>query len=109
MDDEWPRRAANSFKKLWVELKATRRAEELAKDALHEAMVITDQAMNAKFAMQAEVQNVKRVARRVCLAYKKKALEFAMDKSKLVYLTYCLFVLVVALMFLLVLKRMSSA
>ena len=49
--------------------------------------------------------STKRVARRVCQAYQKKAFLIAMDKSKLLYLTYCLMVLVIALMVVVVILK----
>jgi hypothetical protein len=105
VDPEWPSRAGESFKKLWQETKQTRRVVDQAHDALQEAMLYTEQMVNAKLTLEAEVQNTKRVACRVCQAYQKKAFLIAMDKSKLLYLTYCLMVLVIVLMvFVVVLK-----
>lgn len=83
VDAERPNRAAESFKKLWLELKETRRAEQRATEALHGAVLYTEQMLNAKLTLEEEVHSTKRVARRVCQAYQKKAFLIAMDKSKL--------------------------
>jgi hypothetical protein len=69
VDPEWPSRAGESFKKLWQEMKQTRRVVDQAHDALQEAMLYTEQMVNAKLTLEAEVQNTKRVARHVCQAY----------------------------------------
>lgn len=60
-------------------------------------MLYTEQMLNAKLALETEVQNTRRLARRVCLAYQKKVLFAAVDKSKLLYLTYCLIALIIML------------
>jgi len=94
IDDEWPSHVGESFKALWKEMKYARRAVDRAHDALEDAMLYTEQMLNARQTMEEEVRHIKRIARRVVLAYQKKAMFATIDKSKLQYLSYFLLILV---------------
>ena len=91
------------MKEPWKELKVTRRCEATANEALIDAINSNDVATNAWVALQEEVNRTKRVAERVCFTYHRKAALVAVDKSKLMYLVYCLLgvivFLVVAILF----------
>ena len=79
--------------------------EQWTTKALHDNVIYTERALNAKLAMEEDVHSTKHVARHVCYAYHKKALLIAMDKSKLLYLTYCMMVLVIALLVVVVILK----
>ena len=83
IDDEWPSRVGESFKMLWKEMKQARRAVDRSHDALEDAMMYTEQMLNAKQTMEEEVRQTKRLARCVVLAYQKRVMFANMDKSKL--------------------------
>ena len=55
IDDEWPSRVGESFKALWKEMKYARRAVDRAHDALEDAMLYTEQMLNARQTMEEEV------------------------------------------------------
>ena len=86
IDDEWPSRVEESFKILWKEMKQAGHAVDWAHDALEDAMMYTEQMLNAKQTMEEEVRQTKRLARRVVLAYQNRVMFANMDKSKLQYL-----------------------
>ena len=91
------------MKELWKELKVTRRCEATANEALIDAIRCNDIATNARVELQEEVNRTKRVVERVCFTYHRKAALAAVDKSKMMYLVYCLLgvivFLVVAILF----------
>jgi hypothetical protein len=85
------------LKKLWKELKTTRRCEATANEALIDALHYNDIANNARVELQEEVNRTKRVAKSVCKEYHKKVVVAAVDKSKLIHLVYCLLGVIVFL------------
>ncbi|CAD6238103.1 unnamed protein product [Miscanthus lutarioriparius] len=91
------------LKELWKELKVTRRCEARANEALHDALESSDTAVLARVALQEEVNRTKHVAQRICNTYERKAAVTVIDKSKMMYLVYCLLgvivFLVVAILF----------
>jgi hypothetical protein len=74
-----------------------------SRQALIDAIRCNDIANNARVELQEEVNHTKRITERVCYTYHRKAAVAAVDKSKLMYLVYCLLgvivFLVVALLF----------
>ncbi|XP_066360009.1 uncharacterized protein [Miscanthus floridulus] len=102
LDEPWPERVQACLKELWKELKVTRRCEATANEALIDAIRCNDIATNARVELQ-EVNRTKRVVERVCFTYHRKAALTAVDKSKMMYLVYCLLgvivFLVVAILF----------
>jgi len=64
LDAPWPNRAQQTLKNLWKELKATKRSEARATQALHDSLEASDVATLARVALQEEVKETKRVAQR---------------------------------------------
>jgi hypothetical protein len=54
-DEPWPKCLQDSLKKLWKELKTTRRCEATANEALIEALSCNDIANNARVELQEEL------------------------------------------------------
>jgi hypothetical protein len=92
------------LKELWKELKVTRHCEATANEALIDAIRCNDIATNARVELQEEVNHTKRVAKRVCFTYHRKAALAAMDKSKMMYLVYCLLGVIVFLVVVILFK-----
>lgn len=74
----------------WRELKVTGRCEATANEALHDAIVSNDKATSVRVALLEDINRTKCVAQRICATYQRKAAIAAVDKSKLMYLIYCL-------------------
>jgi hypothetical protein len=103
MDEPWPERVQACLKELWKELKVTRRCEATANEALIDAIRCNDIATNARVELQEQVNRTKRVVERVYFTYHRKVALAAVDKSKMMYLVFCLLgvivFLVVAILF----------
>jgi hypothetical protein len=84
--------------------KVTRHCEATANEALMDAIHYNDIATNARAELQEEVNHTKRVAKRVCFSYHRKAALAAVDKSKLMYLVYYLLGVIVFLVVAILLK-----
>lgn len=90
MDDPWPPRVQETLNDLWRELRVTKRCEATANASLIEAVRETIDKERARAALQEEVERTKRFAERACTSYHRKAVLAVVDKSKLMYLIYCL-------------------
>lgn len=104
MDGQWPERAQETLKKLWKELKVTRRSEARATQALHDDLENSDVATLARVALQEEVRRTKRVAHRLYGSYERKAAIAVLDRSKMMYLIYGLLPVIVFLVLAIVYK-----
>lgn len=78
------------MKDLCKELMITRRCEAKASEALIEALKVKDIATTVNSILQNKVDRTKRVAHQVCLGFHMKATVAVIEKSKLMYLIYCL-------------------
>ena len=104
LDEPWPERVQESLKELWKELKVTRRCEARANQALHDALETSATATLARVALKEEVNCTKRVAQRICGTYERKAAVAVIDRSKMIYLIYCLLGVIVFLVIAIVFK-----
>ena len=104
LDEPWLERVQESLKTLWKELKVTRRYEARANEALHDALETSDTATLARVALQEEVNRTKCVAQRICCMYQRKAAIAMINRSKMMYMIYCLLGVIVILVVTLVFK-----
>ena len=105
LDEPWPERVQESLKTLWKELKVTRHCEARANEALHDALETSDTATLARVALQDEVNRTKRVAQHICCTYQRKVVVVVIDRSKMMYVIYCLLGVIVFLVVALVIKN----
>jgi len=105
LDEPWPERVQGSLKMLWKELKVTRHCEARANEALHDALETSDTATLARVALQEEVNRTKHVAQRICCTYQRKAAIAMINKSKMMYVIYCLLGVIVFLVVALIIKN----
>lgn len=80
----------DALKDLWRELRVTRRCEATANTSLIEAVRENIQGNRQRQALQEEVERTKRLAERACSSYHRKAVMAVIDKTKMMYLVYCL-------------------
>jgi hypothetical protein len=108
IDEAWPKPLQDSLKKLWRELRLTRRSSETSNEVLIDALRCNDVANADRVKLLDDLNRTKALADRVIASYHKKAAVVAVDKSKLMYLVYCLLGLIaflVSLLMTLILKK----
>jgi peptidoglycan hydrolase CwlO-like protein len=104
MDEPWLERVQETLKKLWKELKTTKRSAARAKQALQDAMETGDASTLARVALQEEVTRTKRVAQQVVATYQRQAQVAVIERTKIMQLNFLLFALIIFLVAALIVK-----
>jgi hypothetical protein len=105
IDEPWPERLQDSLKKLWREVRMTKRYGDTTSEALAEALRTTEIAVDDRNKLQEEVDRTTRVAERVFEACKFKDATTAKSKKKLVKLVYSLIAAIVFLVLAIIYKK----